>query len=195
VRPSDDAASVGQVDVWVDRDTGLPLAVEVTGRGLTQPSLTTRYLDLDLARPPASTTAYDPPVGAKAHSGTANPFAPVSPLLRRTPLPATLAGLPRRPAPPGPADADASGVALYGRGVTLLAVVPVPRAVAGGFRTLLVKLTDQVTDALGTRATAGPLGLMLVDGRRGTAFLVAGTVTFDALTTAATELRAAGRAP
>src|SRR5207245_2655687 len=54
VRPDQPAASVGQVDVWVDRATGLPLAVEVTGRGLTQPSLTARYLDLDLSRPTAA---------------------------------------------------------------------------------------------------------------------------------------------
>jgi hypothetical protein len=189
VHPADDAASVGQVDVWVDRATGLPLAVVVTGRGLTQASLTTRYLDLDLTPPAAAATAYDPPAGVRVRTGSANVFGPAAALLRRVRLPGELAGLPRRSLP------SSTGVALYGRGITLLAVVPVPSAVSGGFGTLLAKLTGQVTDVLGTRATAGPMGLMLVDASRTTDFLVAGTVTLDALTTAATELRTAGRAP
>jgi hypothetical protein len=173
----------------VDRATGLPLAVDVLGRGLTQPSLTSRLLDLDLAAPAASATAYDPPAGVRVRSGSADVFGPASVFLRRLALPAELAGLPRRAVP------DGTGVALYGRGVTLLAVVPVPRAVSGGFTALLGKLTGQVTDELGSRATAGPLGLMLVDAPRGSDFLVAGTVTLEALTTAATELRTARRAP
>jgi hypothetical protein len=190
VRPAQPAASVGEVDVWVDRATGLPLAVEVYGRGLVQPSLTTRVLDLDLTRPAAATTAYDPPAGVRVRTGTADVFGPAAALLRRVALPGELAGLPRRPGSGG------SGVALYGRGVTLLAVVPVPRFLSGGFATLLGKLTGQVTDALGTRATAGPLGLMLVDAPRGSSdYLAAGTVTLDALTAAAGELRSAGRAP
>lgn len=190
VRPSQPAASVGEVDVWVDRSSGLPLAVDVLGRGLTQPSLTTRFLDLDLTRPAAATTGYDPPAGVRVRTGSADVFGPAAVLLRRVALPAALAGLPRRPVTGPP-----TGVALYGRGVTGLAVVPVPRVVSGGFRALLAKLTDQVTDVLGTRATAGPMGLMLVDTGRGTDYLVAGTVTFDALTTAATELRTARRVP
>jgi hypothetical protein len=193
VRPGDPAASVGQVDVWVDRASGLPLAVEITGRGLTQPSLTARYLDLDLGRPAATVTGYDPPAGVLVRAGSADPFGPAAALLRRVRMPTELAGLPRRPAPPS--GASTGGVVLYGRGVTLLAVVPVPRGLSGGFSTLLGKLTGQVTDELGTRAVAGPLGLMLVDGPRGADYLAAGTVTLDALTTAATQLRTAGRAP
>ena len=193
VRPGQPAASVGQVDVWVDRASGLPLAVELTGRGLTQPSLTARYLDLDLSRPAAAVTGYDPPAGVRVRPGSADPFGPAAALLRRVRPPAELAGLARRPAPPS--GASTGGVVLYGRGVTLLAVVPLPRGFSGGFSTLLGKLTGEVTDELGTRAVAGPLGLMLVDGPRGADYLVAGTVTLDALTTAATELDAAGRAP
>jgi outer membrane lipoprotein-sorting protein len=191
VRPAEAAASVGQVDVWVDRATGLPLAVEVTGRGLTQPSLTTRYLDLDPTPPPAALTGWDPPAGVRVRTGTADPFRPAAGLLRRVALPADLAALPRRPA----AGTRGTGVALYGRGVTLLAVVAVPPAVSGGFRTLLAKLADQVTDDLGTRATAGPLGLALVDSPGGSDFLLAGTVTADALRAAAGQLRAARQAP
>jgi hypothetical protein len=189
IRPDQAAASVGQVDVWVDRVTGLPLAVEVTGRGLTQASLTTRYLDLDLTTPPAAVTAWQPPAGVRVRTGSADPFGPAAALLRRVRLPDELAGLPRR------GTATSTGVALYGRGITLLAVVPVPQAVSGGFRTLLGKLTGQVSDELGTRAATGPLGLMLVDSLRGSDYLVAGTVTLDALAAAATELRTARRAP
>jgi hypothetical protein len=98
-------------------------------------------------------------------------------------LPPELAGLPWRAlsgAPPG--------IGLYGSGVTLLAVAPVPRRLAHALRDALVASPGAVVDALGTRIAAGPVGLMLVEPPRRGAYVLTGTVTPDALAAAATQL-------
>ncbi|MGX5654472.1 transcriptional regulator, partial [Geodermatophilus nigrescens] len=128
--PAAAASSVARVDLWADAATGLPLAVEVLAEGATTPALDTRFLDLDLAVPPAGVVAFDPPPGALVRQG-ADPGG----LLREAAdralspgrLPAELAGLPRRTLEGAP-----EAVGLYERGVTLLAVAPVPGRRAAG---------------------------------------------------------------
>jgi hypothetical protein len=100
----------------------------------------------------------------------------------RLALPAALAGLDRRSI-----DGAPRSVGVYGRGITLLAVSPLPGRVAGPLLDALVVAPGAVVDDLGVRIAAGPLGLMLVDGPDGPV-LLAGTVDLDALATAATEL-------
>jgi hypothetical protein len=103
------------------------------------------------------------------------------------PLPETLAGLPRRTlagAPPA--------IGIYGRGITVLAVVPLPRDVAGDIRRAATQDPNAVIDALGTRLTAGPLSILLVASTRPQSVIV-GTVTLDALAQAAGELAALPR--
>jgi hypothetical protein len=102
-------------------------------------------------------------------------------------LPDTLAGLPRRTlagAPPA--------IGIYGRGITVLAVVPLPGDVAGDIRSAATQDPNAVIDALGTRLTAGPLSILLVAGTRPQSAIV-GTVTLDALAEAAGELAALPR--
>jgi hypothetical protein len=43
---TDPATTVGRVDVWADPETGLPLQVEVAGRGAAGPAFGTRFLQL-----------------------------------------------------------------------------------------------------------------------------------------------------
>src|SRR5215217_5397442 len=69
VTPAAAAASVSRVDVWVDAATGLPLQVEVIGKGAGRPAMDTRFLDLELAVPAAEITAFDPPPGAFVREG------------------------------------------------------------------------------------------------------------------------------
>ncbi|MGY1707048.1 sigma-E factor regulatory protein RseB domain-containing protein [Geodermatophilus sp. SYSU D00697] len=183
--PADAASSVGRVDVWVDPASGLPLQVEVFAEGASDPALDTRFLDLDLTVPPASVVAFTPPPGATVAE------APDTDELireagRRTPtgpLPPALAGLPRRSLEGVPA-----AVGVYGRGVTLLAVAPVPPRLAAGLRQALRVSPDAVVDELGLRVAAGPLGLMLVDAPGRGAHVLTGTVTLDALAEAARQL-------
>ncbi len=58
--PASAASTIGSVDIWADPVTGLPVQVEVFGKGTGPPVLTTRFLDLSLARPPLSTVTPNP---------------------------------------------------------------------------------------------------------------------------------------
>src|SRR5439155_19472764 len=51
VTSGEPASSVQSLDVWVDRVSGLPLELAVRARGLADPVLTTRLLDVSLQRP------------------------------------------------------------------------------------------------------------------------------------------------
>ncbi|MCZ2857094.1 sigma-E factor regulatory protein RseB domain-containing protein [Blastococcus sp. VKM Ac-2987] len=184
VTPAEPASAVRQVDVWVDRASGLPLQVVVLGEASEVPALDTRFLDLDLSAPDAATTAFVPPPGAAVR--TAEQAGIVLEAGRRlgpVRFPGTLAGLPRRTlegAPPG--------IGLYGRGVTLLAVAPVPPRLADGLRRTLAQSPAAVTDDTSIRIAAGPVGLMLVDPQDARPFLLTGTVSLDALVEAAAQL-------
>ncbi|NEM06552.1 transcriptional regulator [Geodermatophilus normandii] len=184
--PAAPAASVARVDVWADAATGLPLAVEVVAEDASLPALDTRFLDLDLTVPPAGVVAFTPPADARVRTeedpaGLLREAADreLSPVR----LPVELAGLGRRDVAGAPA-----AVGLYGSGVTLLAVAPVPGRLAAGLRSTLTAAPDAVTDELGTRVAAGPLGLMLVEPPRSGAYVLTGTVTLDALADAAAAL-------
>jgi hypothetical protein len=125
VTPADPQTTVDHVDIWALPDTGLPLRVEVTGKGNRAPILVTRFLDLRLATP--SRSVLSPPAVGPG----------VGRSITRTPdivsalgypglglLPATLAGLPRN----GPGRA-VQGVSGYGAGLGQFVVLPVPRRI------------------------------------------------------------------
>jgi outer membrane lipoprotein-sorting protein len=185
VVPADAASSVGRVDVWVDPATGLPLQVEVFAEGAGLPALDTRFLDVDLAVPPADVVAFSPPPEATVLTApdTEELIAQAEERAPDVRLPRELAGLPRRTSQGVP-----GAVGVYGRGVTLLAAAPVPDRLAGGLRDALTESPEALTDELGTRVAAGPLGLMLVEPADGPAYVLTGTVTLDALADAARRL-------
>lgn len=177
VVPAAAASSVARVDVWVDRDSGLPLQVRVFGKGARLPALDTRFLDLRLGRPPATVTAFSPPPGAEVERGG------ISDLLRegvrRLPavlLPDSLLGLPRRTLTGVP-----DGVAVYGRGVTLLAVVPLPDRFAAQLRTALARAPGATLTGGDLTVSAGPLILRLYSPPYAGAYLFTGTVSRQAL--------------
>jgi hypothetical protein len=99
------------------------------------------------------------------------------------PLPPELAGLPRRVI-----DGAPRGIGLYGSGVTLLAVAPVPGGLADALRDVLEQSPDAVVDAAGARIAAGPVGLLLVEPPGRGPYVLTGTVTLDALVAAAAQL-------
>ena len=189
--PAEPAASVGRVDVWVDPATGLPLQVEVFAEGAGLAALDTRFLDLDLAVPAPEVTAFVPPPGASVRAGgVADIVREARQRLRPVTFPEELAGLPRRELAGAPA-----GIGLYGRGVTLLVVAPLPPGLAGGLRNALAGSPDAVRDEAGTRLAAGPVGLMLVEPLGRGPYVLTGSVTLDALVTAAGQLPELADAP
>ncbi|MEI4271042.1 transcriptional regulator [Klenkia sp. LSe6-5] len=194
--PADAAASVSAVDVWVDPATGLPLRVVVRGADTSVPALDTRFLDLDLSAPAASTTVFTRPPGADitADRDLRDVDSAVGGQGRqeRADLPGTVADLSRRTF-----DGVPEEVGVYGSGITVLAVGALPGRAAGSLRAQLARTPGAVVDDLGVRIAAGPLSLMVAgtstrDGGSGT-YLLAGTVTLDALATAARQIQEAGR--
>jgi len=188
--PAEEASSVARVDVWVDAGTGLPLRVQVFGEDAAgpgaEPALDTGFLDLALTTPGAEVTAFAVPPGAEVRQGQDAQLLQAADRAGRdgdrVRLPAQLAGLDRRSIEGAP-----RSVGVYGRGITVLAVSPLPRRAADPLRAALVSAPESVVDALGVRISAGPLGLMLVSRADGSV-LLAGTVSLDALAAAATEL-------
>jgi outer membrane lipoprotein-sorting protein len=182
--PDEEASSVGRVDVWVDPGSGLPVQVEVFEKDADRPALDTRFLDLEVGRPPAELTEFTPPVGSFVRQAReAEIVLEAGRRIDPVPLPAQLAGLPRRSLEGVP-----PGIGLYGRGVTLLAVAPVPAGLARGLRNALAQSPDAIRDDAGTRLAAGPVGLMLVESLGRGPYLITGTVTLDALAEAAAQL-------
>jgi outer membrane lipoprotein-sorting protein len=182
--PGESASSVSHVDLWVDAESGLPLQVQVVEKGARRPALDTRFLDLDLAVPSAEVTAFRPPDGAAIRQGReAEIVLEAGRRIRPVELPAELAGLPRRQLEGVP-----SGIGLYGRGVTLLAVAPLPPRLANGLRSAMTQSPDAVVDDAGIRLAAGPVGLMLVEPVGQGPYVLTGTVTLDALAAAAEQL-------
>jgi hypothetical protein len=184
VTPAAEASSVERVDVWVDADSGLPLQVQLYGKDSDLAALDTRFLDLELTEPDAALTRFRPPPGATVSvSEEDGVLERARRDLNRVPLPEELAGLPRRAVAGAP-----EAVGLYGRGVTLLAVVPVSPGIAWDVAESLRGAPGAVDQARGVRAAAGPLGLMVLHSAGDGAYLVTGTVTLDALGAAAADL-------
>jgi hypothetical protein len=177
ITPAAAASSVDSVDVWVDADSGLPLQVRLYGKGSDLAALDTRFLDLDLAAPDPALIRFEPPPGARVSvSEEDGVLERARRELDPAPLPGELAGLPRRQVEGAP-----EAVGLYGSGVTLLAVVPVPEHIAWDVAESLRAVPDSVDQPDGVRAAAGPLGLMVLNPDGAEAYLVTGTVTLDAL--------------
>jgi outer membrane lipoprotein-sorting protein len=185
VTPAAGASSVERVDVWVDRESGLPLQVQLFAEGADLPALDTRFLDLELGDPGAERTRFTAPPGISMSVDDSDGVLDrADDVLTRVPLPGRLAGLPRREIAGAP-----GAVGLYGRGVTLLAVVPVSDGLAFELSQALRDVPGAVEQGRGVRAAVGPLGLMVLNPPDERAFVVTGTVTLDALGGAAPELR------
>lgn len=146
LRPTDPATTVGEVDIWADPATGLPLRVTITARGATTPILISQFSSVSYTNP-AQATLTPPVSGAGGVSTVAAPNV-LSDLnsLGRFPLPATLAGYARQPGIPG-----LPGVGRYGSGLATFVVLPLP--------------ADIGASAIHTATTAGASQLNLTRGR------------------------------
>lgn len=183
--PRDPASTtVRSVDLWVDPVNGLPLRVEVNARGSVEPQLVSLLLDLDLRRPAAERTAFEPPVSASVTVGEAPDIAALADRFAPYRLPDELAGLPRRARS---ALYAGGGVGTYGDGFTVLALAPLPDELA---RRVIDRVDPEDDDRTGAVST--PLVNALIgQGRRGRAYVLVGTVPQERLLAALVQLRAA----
>jgi hypothetical protein len=185
--PADQATTVGEIDLWADPASGLPVEVSVTGRGAAHPVLVTRFLDLNESPPSLATVTPAPAPGVGLTttqlpdiSGILNGFGPL--------LPSQLAGMSRVQSPGGLAD-----VAAYGTGFSRFAVLPLPSSVgnsalnaaddagAGG-----VALGGGVTGALVQTPLVNVLLAQAAGG--GPVYLLTGTVAASLLVRAGSAL-------
>lgn len=184
---SDPQTTVNEVDVWADPTTGLPLRVDVLGAGSARPVVTTSFLDFSADTPDASTTSFTPPPGAEVERQGPTDLAALADQYSDAVPPTTLAGLGARDR------VGAGAVGVYGRGVTVLAAVPLRGRDTRGLRDQLEATPGAVLDADGVGVAVGPLNLRLTPrGEDGTSWILSGTVTTDTLTAAAQQLVTGG---
>ncbi|MGI3785812.1 MAG: hypothetical protein ACRYG2_34125 [Janthinobacterium lividum] len=184
LKPADVSTTIDHVDLWADPATGVPLRVDLYGRGSTRPALTTAFTDITLAAPDPAAVRFSAPEGVTLAYEESTDVAAAANALQQLDLPATVAGLSTR-------DGQAPGaVGVYGRGPTTMIVFPLRGSVARPLRDQLSRNGAATETGGGTLAVVGPIGVLVtrVAGRGG-GYLLAGTVTPETLTAAATQLQ------
>lgn len=182
--PAGTASTVDHVDLWADPTTGLPLRVDLYGRGSATPALSTAFTDVTLRAPDAGAVRFRAPEGVTLAYEESTDVAAAANALEQVDLPATVAGLGTRDG------RDPGAVGVYGRGPTTMIVFPLRGSVARPLRDQLERNAGTTQTASGTLAPIGPVTVLLtrLPGRGG-GFLLAGTVTPETLTAAAADLR------
>jgi hypothetical protein len=188
IRPADPDTSVGQVDIWADPATGLPVRVEVTARGASQPVLVTEFRELSQTRPDPSTLvpvapkdggftiATAPDIVDALGAGTPTFFPPE--LAGRQLQTGEFAGLP--------------GVGRYGTGLSSFVVLALPRNLGGSATEAAEKAGARQLDlpgGSGRLLTVAPISMVIARSdvaRR--SYLIAGLVNPSVLERAAAEM-------
>lgn len=121
VIPAGQASTIGQVDIWADPGTGLPLQVEVFGRGSGRPALVSEFLQVSPSRTGRRVLTPVRGPGTGFTMTDAQDIVEALGHLPVEPLPGSLAGRSRIPPPPG-----SEGIGAYGRGLSTFGVLPLP---------------------------------------------------------------------
>ncbi|GHF49891.1 hypothetical protein FHX82_003817 [Amycolatopsis bartoniae] len=183
--PADSGTTIGQVDVWADPGSGLPLRVEVTARGQRAPILVSEFQQVGQTAPVVTAPVPAPSSGFTVT--TAPDLSRALNALGQVRLPGTLAG--RRASQ---TNVGIQGAALYGEGLATFAAVAIPRNVADSAADAAAKAgaaTVPLTFGDAVLLSIAPLSLAVVrppGGRR--AFLLAGLVTPAVLQAAGEDL-------
>ena len=180
-------SSVDHVDVWADRETGVPLLVEVYGAA-TEPAFRTEFRDFSDRTPSEDDVTFEVPEGADVDfdgvldiADAASQFAPVVP-------PPELAGLTR-------SSGSVGAVGIYGVGVTRVLAIPLRGQEAGPLRQQLRTTFGNRQVDRGIVVTIGPLGVLVTGECEDDGWLVTGTVTEATLLAAADRLAVSDRTP
>jgi hypothetical protein len=187
VTPTDAASTVGRVDIWANPSSGLPLRVEVFGRGSARPALESLFFQVSPWHPDPLVLTPTRSAGTGFTVTRASSVAGALSNLALVALPAELGGRIRLPVQPG-----FETIGAYGGGLTTFVVLAV-RGSAGR------ELVPDVVSAGGTPLTiaggagaeiSAPLINAIVVRPPGWfwTFLLAGTVSSQLLEQAATDL-------
>jgi hypothetical protein len=116
VTPASPESTIGQADIWAAPGTGLPLLVEVFGRGSTQPALQTQFLQVGPWQPNRDILTPQRGPGTGFTRTTPASFTGLLQNLDDEVLPGHLGGLSRQPSP-------IPQIGVYGSGLTSFAVL------------------------------------------------------------------------
>ena len=186
ITPGAADTTIGRIDIWADPATGVPLQVSVYARGATAPVIKTRFLDVELTAPAASTVTFQPAPGLPISSvGSSD----ISSLLdnRSFFLPSELNGQAQSATLQG----FGGGVAGYGTGFATFAVLALGDRVgdsafsAAASASAPVKFTDGTGELIQT-----PLLTVLLarSDEFDRVYLLAGFITPDPLVQAGNDL-------
>jgi len=184
IAPAGTATTIRAVDIWADPANGVPVQVEIFGRGSATPVLVSRFLDLSFARP--SLAAVTPIPGPAAGFSTAelpdvegivNGYGP--------PLPAELGGVSQVASPGGLPD-----VAAYGSGFARFAVIPLPHRTGNSVLSAATAAgaAIQLHGYSAVLIQTPLLTMLIAPAPYGPVYLLTGAVTAGVLERAATEL-------
>ncbi len=157
--PAGGDTTIGMVEIWADPASGLPVAVQISGRGAAAPVLVSTFLELSRARPGLAAVLPHPAPGVGL---TTTRLPDVDGVLNGdgdgdhdgTPFPPRLGGL-RHVALPG----SPPGIAVYGTGFSRFVLLPLPRGVGTDALNAAIQAgADSVTlpGAGGEQAAGGP---------------------------------------
>jgi hypothetical protein len=116
VRLPGSRSTIARADIWAAPGTGLPLLVQVFGRGSAQPALQTQFLEAGPWTPDSAVLTPQRGPGAGFTTTTPADFTHVLQNLDDEALPASLAGSARQRSP-------VAQIGVYGSGLTAFAVL------------------------------------------------------------------------
>jgi len=187
VTSADPASTIGRVDIWADPSSGLPLLVEIFGRGPGRPALKSQFFQVSPWHPDQRVLMPARAPGTGFTVTRAGNLAGALSNLGLVALPAQLAGQIRQPVQPGFEE-----VGVYGGGLSTFVVLGVrgsdgrsliPDAISAGGTPMSVASGPGVMIGapLVNAIIFRPAGFFVT-------FLMAGTVSTDLLGQAATDL-------
>jgi hypothetical protein len=116
IAPASPRSTIARADIWASPQTGLPLLVEVFGRGSARPALQTQFLQAGPWTPDIGVLTPQHGPGTGFTTTTPSSFAGVLKTLDDEVLPAALAGQARQRSP-------VPQIGVYGSGLTAFAVL------------------------------------------------------------------------
>jgi hypothetical protein len=181
--PAHPAATVERVDVWADEATGLALRVAVHGRQANA-AMDSSFLDVDISAPDPDLLIFSPPPGADIDTDSGDLVGRLEQRgdVDAVALPPVLAGFARS------GDGDLLSAGVYGDTVTSFVAINLPERVARSLRRAIIGSPTTVEQTMGPSMTSGPVSALLADTGGKSRWLLAGTVTVDALVLAAQSL-------
>lgn len=174
VQPPSPLSSIDHVDLWTDGASGVPLLVEVYAAGSASPDFTSRFTDYSPDPPAADILTFEASAGTDVEyddvldiADAANQYAPLRP-------PAVISGLAQTGASDG-------AVGVYGQGTAQVIAIPLRDREADALRDQMAITPGVEQDRDRTLITLGPLGVLLTGAAGDGGWLLAGTLTRDAL--------------